>query len=106
VRTGFEPAYDGFAKRGEQGTITDEAENKLSGGTRSPEIAQAEVCAAQSMPIAAPPMTAAEALTLAIKLAVDEGDLDRAGALLDVAKKARPTPAMSPTVVPFRPRRA
>ena len=33
------------------------------------------------------PMTADEALRLAIKLAVDAGDYERAGALLDVAKR-------------------
>jgi hypothetical protein len=42
------------------------------------------------------PPTAEDALRLAIKLAVDKGDLDRAGALLDVAKrtKARPVTAL------------
>jgi hypothetical protein len=36
------------------------------------------------------PMTSDEALRLAIKLAVDEGDFDRAAVLLDAAKRTRP----------------
>ena len=36
------------------------------------------------------PTTADEALRLAIKLAVDAGDYERAGALLDVAKRTTP----------------
>jgi len=36
------------------------------------------------------PMTSEEALRLAIKLAVDESDFDRAAVLLDAAKRTRP----------------
>jgi hypothetical protein len=42
-------------------------------------------------------MTADEALRLAIKLAVDAGDYERAGALLDVAKGTTSKPASVPS---------
>jgi hypothetical protein len=38
------------------------------------------------------PTTSADALKLAVKLALDEGDLDGAAMLLDVARKTRPRP--------------
>jgi hypothetical protein len=42
----------------------------------------------------APPLTSAAALKLAVKLALDEGDLDGAAALLDVARKLKPRPVV------------
>ncbi len=40
------------------------------------------------------PTTSADALTMAIKLALDEGDLDGAASLLDVARKMKPGPVV------------
>jgi hypothetical protein len=61
------------------------------------------MCDAHSMSNGAPVRTASEALSLAIKLAVDEGDLDRAAALIEVAKKTRAAPVVIlPRVVPIR----
>jgi hypothetical protein len=46
--------------------------------------------------------TAGDRLADAIKRAVDEGDLDLAGALLDVARKSKPAPVTSLEVVRAR----
>ena len=50
MRTGFEPAYDGFAKRGEGTPIAEDRENKGDCETRSNEIERVEGPVAQSWP--------------------------------------------------------
>jgi hypothetical protein len=49
-------------------------------------------------------VTAEDALRLAIKLAVDEGDLDRAAALIEAAKRTKPRPVTALEVVRRRDR--
>jgi hypothetical protein len=58
---------------------------------------------ASEIPATSTPRTAAEAVGDAIKLAVDEGDLELAGELLAVAKKTRkPAPVADLAVVRAR----
>jgi hypothetical protein len=52
-----------------------------------------------------PPSTSDEAIKLAIKLAVDAGDFERAAALLDVAKRTAPRTAPIVTLAERRERK-
>ena len=102
-REGFEPSTYGLKGRDTNASYHGAPENTPLGETRSREIAPEEMCDAHSMSNGAPVRTASEALSLAIKLAVDEGDLDRAAALIEVAKKTRAAPVVIlPRVVPIR----
>ncbi len=62
----------------------------IHGDLQRGELIRHEKARDGQVPESTAPTTADEALRLAIKLAVDAGDYDRAAALLDVAK--RPTP--------------
>ncbi len=112
---GFEPTYDGFARR--PGEAQSEelrafgATEGVDGGDRDPRglpllpddssrnvTAKAAECnEASASPSEPSPTTCDDAIKLAIKLAVDAGEYERAAALLEVAKRT----AKSATVTPI-----
>jgi len=62
------------------------------------EGSRADVTARDAVAVGPTPTTSDEALKLAIKLAVDAGEYERAAALLDVVKRLAASPSVSPIV--------
>jgi hypothetical protein len=85
--------YEGSASEAEN---TAPRETGSIAQPRAPEIELLGSPVAHSWPNGEPPASAADALTLAIKMALDEGDLDRAAALVEVAKRTRKPGTVTP----------